>query len=240
MLIYLDIAMTGFEQEDKMCALGCVVFENGSCVRTFYELVKEGKKVSALASSKHNITNEMLENKPTFLESEIYKFLQKENREENSLIVHNAGFVLKILEFNGFKFKGKIIDTFKVVKHLIPECEIFTLEYLRYELRLYKEEQQIQNMCGIKDALVSHNALANAVIIKLLYDYFLSMTTEEQMHELSFKSVLLEKFNFGKYVGKYIEDIALNDRGYLLWMLNLENLDEDLEYSIKYYLEEVL
>jgi len=229
--------MTGFEQEDKICALGSVVFENNSCVRIFYELVNEGKKIAALASSKHNITNEMIQDKPALKESEIYKFLEKENREENTLIVHNASHVLKMLESSGFKFKGTIIDTFKVVKHLEQECEIFRLEYLRYELLLYRQEEKIQNMCGIKDALVSHNALANAVIIKLLYDYLLNIAAEDKMHELSFKSVLLEKFNFGKYVGKYIEDIALNDRGYLLWMLSLEDLDEDLEYSIKYYLE---
>ena len=58
------------------------------------------------------------------------------------------------------------------------------------------------------------------------------------MEELSFKHVLLQKIEFGKYAGKYLQDIAINDRSYLEWMLsNMLDLDEDLRYSIIYNLE---
>jgi len=51
----------------------------------------------------------------------------------------------------------------------------------------------------------------------------------------------MQKFNFGKYEGRYIEEISICDRGYLEWMLmNILDLDEDLRYSINYYLEENL
>ena len=53
------------------------------------------------------------------------------------------------------------------------------------------------------------------------------------MIELSFKNVLLQKLEFGKHAGKYIEEVAMNDRGYLEWMLgNIMDLDEDLKYTL--------
>jgi len=143
---------------------------------------------------------------------------------------------LEKLQSAGLRWHGKIIDTFKVVKHLIPECELFRVEFLRYELKLYRDEEALKKECGIKDALITHHALSDAAVIKLLFDYLTQMATPDEMNRLSFENVLLEKFSFGKYSGRYIEDIAMNDRGYLMWMLSLENLDDDLRYSIEYYL----
>jgi len=49
--------------------------------------------------------------------------------------------------------------------------------------------------------------------------------------------VLIQKLDFGKYSGRYIEEITMCDRGYLEWMLsNIADLDEDLRYSIERYL----
>jgi len=236
-LIFLDIETTGFEKEDKICSLGVLGFNDTCCMKSAFELVNEGKKIPAKASSLHNITNEMIAKKPPLRESTLFAFLQECNKEENTLVLHNAPFVLGMLESVGFIWQGKIIDTHKVVKHLIAECELFTLEFLRYELKLYQNEAALKERCGIKDALIAHHALSDAAVIKLLFDYLLEYADIEKMHALSFENVLLEKFPFGKYSGRYIEDIAINDRGYLLWMLGVENLDEDLRYSIEYYLQ---
>jgi hypothetical protein len=70
-----------------------------------------------------------------------------------------------------------------------------------------------------------------------LYEYLLDFSSHEQMCELSFKKVLLEKLEFGKYAGRYIEEIALSERSYLEWMLsNISDLDEDLHFSIMHHL----
>ncbi len=237
MLLFLDIQTTGYEQSDKICSLGLLGFDDVSCVRVLYSLVNEGKKIPAVASALHNITNEMIVDKPSVMQSEVGFFLEKHNNEENTLVMHNATVVMAMLRAVGFTWHGKIMDTYKVTKHLIRECEIFSLEFLRYELRLYRQEKKLQTMCGIKDALVAHHARSNALFVRLLYEYLLDMTTMESMVELSFKKVLLEKFSFGKYVGRYIEEIVQNDRNYVMWMLTLENLDDDLKYSIEYYLQ---
>ena len=226
MLIFLDLETTGLESSDKICSIGIVaVGEDG--IFSKYELVNEGKKISSKASSINHITNEMIKGKSALKESEAWKFLEKNNNEEITLIAHNINFDLKMLLACGFVWQGKIIDTLRVTKHLIPECEYFSLQFLRYELKLYKQESEI----------TPHNALSDAFLVKLLYEYLLDIATHEKLIELTHKKVVIEKFNFGKYSGRYIEEISMCDRGYLEWILaNITDLDEDLKYSIKKHL----
>ena len=139
----------------------------------------------------------------------------------------------------GFEWHGSVIDTVRSSKHLIQECEQFSLQFLRYELKLYRDEEKESKKCGIKEKLLSHHALSDALHVKLLYEYLLDIKTHEKLIELSLKNVLIQKFDFGKYSGRYLEDICMNDRGYLEWMLsNIMDLDEDLRYSVEYYLRE--
>jgi len=222
--MFLDVETTGLDGLDRVVSLGVI-----SDALEFYDLVYEGKKISAKASSINNITNEMLKDKPKLQESKSYKFLSQNNNSSLILVAHNSKFVLEMLERSGFIYDGKVIDTLRVAKHLIPECESYALNFLRYELKLYKKEDLL---------LIPHNALSDAKIVKNLFDYLLEMVTIEEMLELSYKNVLLQKIGFGKYKGSYIEEICYNDRAYLEWLLNaMQDLDEDLRYSIEYYLK---
>ncbi|NOR58990.1 MAG: 3'-5' exonuclease [Sulfurimonas sp.] len=230
MLIFLDVETTGLEEKDRVCSIGIIGIEDENTT-TIYELLNEGKKILPQASSINHITNEMLKGQPKFKDSQAYKFLVKYNDENTTLVGHNIKFDLAMLEKSGFSFKGEVIDTLRVTKHLIPECEQFSLQFLRYELKLYREE---------KEKLQAHNALSDATIAKNLYEYLLDMSPKDKLSELSFKKVLITKFEFGKHNGRYIEEISMIDRGYLEWMLaNILDLDEDLRYSIEYYLEGV-
>lgn len=236
MLIFIDIETTGLESIDKIVSIGLIAIEKDN-IFTKYELVNEGKKILAEASSVNHITNEMLKGKPKFIESEIYKFIQENNNEDTILIAHNIKFDLEKLSSAAIDWKGNIIDTLRVTKHLIPECERYALQFLRYELKLYKEEVKFTKECGIENSITAHNALSDAIVTKLLFDYLLDIASMDEMVELSFKNVLMQKLDFGKYAGKYIEDIVMNDRNYLDWMLaNITDLDEDVRYSICYYL----
>ncbi|MEA1982548.1 MAG: exonuclease domain-containing protein [Campylobacterota bacterium] len=233
MLIFIDIETTGLEASDKICSISVVHDKS-----YIYELINEGKKIPPKASSIHHITNEDIKEKPAFKESSVYKFLQEHNSPEHTLIAHNIKFDLEKLASHGLVWVGDVIDTLKVTKHLIPECEFFGLQVLRYELKLYKQEQSVRQEYGIKDALVAHNALGDALVMLLLFRYLQDMADEKMMKELSFKNVLLEKFSFGKHSGKYIEEVCFNDRAYVEWLLNTAtDLDEDMKYSINYYLQ---
>jgi len=233
MLIFLDLETTGLKAQDKICSIALLSEENFR-----YTLVNEGKKIPAEASSVHHITNEMIQDKLPFIQSDIYTFLQKHNTSENTLVAHNVAFDIEKLCSAGLLWKGNVIDTLRVTKHLIPECEFFSLQFLRYELKLYKKEQVCAEKYGIKDALVAHNALSDTCICSLLFETLLEYATVEKMKELTFENVLLEKFSFGKYKGKYIEEVCLNDPQYAKWVLTtLSDIDEDTKYSINYYLE---
>jgi len=223
MILFLDLETTGLESSDKIVSIALL----GEDLEV-YELVNNGKKIPPLASSINHITNEMLKNKPKLEESKAYKLLEQHNCESTTLVGHNIKFDLQKLNEYGFFFKGNVIDTLRVTKHLIPECEMFSLQFLRYELKLYRQEEK---------TLMAHNALDDTKLIKFLYEYLQDIESSNKMIELSEKNVLMQKLNFGKHNSKYIEDIVISDRSYLEWLLtNVQDLDEDLKYSINYYL----
>ncbi|MBU0720741.1 3'-5' exonuclease [bacterium] len=236
MLIFLDLQTTGLQEEDKICSIGLIAVDDGE-ITVKYDLVNEGKKISPKASSIHHITNEMIKDKPNIKECEAYRYLQEFNNESTTIIAHNVQFDLQKLLACGFEFYGKSIDTLRVTKHLIPECEAFSLQFLRYELKLYADEKQEASACGITNDLLPGNALSNALFVKTLYSSLAQSATKEQMCSLSLKNVLMQKFEFGKYAGRYIEEICISERGYPEWMLStVKDLDEDLRYTLAYYL----
>jgi len=230
MLIFLDTETTGLEATDKICSIA-VVYEEDLEVKSIYELVNEGKKIPPLASSINHITNEMLKDKPKLHDTKAYQFLQTYNDINTTIVGHNINFDLKMLEASGFEFYGSVVDTLRVTRHLIKECEFFSLQFLRYELKLYKQE---------KEPRVANHSLSDAMTAKSLYEMLLELADESELVKLTSKKVLFEKFEFGKYNGRYIEEISMCDRGYLEWILgNIVDLDEDLRYSIGYYLGEI-
>lgn len=237
MLIFLDLETTGLESSDRICSIGIIGVRDNEIV-SIYELVNEGKKITSKASSINHITNEMIKDKPPLKDSRAWKFLHEHNNEDSTIVAHNVNFDIKMLYGAGFIWHGKIIDTLRGTKHLIPECEQFSLQFLRYELKLYQNEKKEAEVCFLEESnLSAHNALNDALCVKLLYDYLREMKSHEELIALGSKNVLVEKFDFGKYSGRYIEEISMIDRGYLDWMLaNIPDLDEDLKYSINRYL----
>ncbi len=222
MTLFLDIETTGVSSEDKICSCGLI--ESNT---QHYELYNEGKKITPKASSIHHITNEMIADKGRFQEGEIFALLQKYNTQETTLVVHNAKFIIDMLSSHGFFFEGIIIDTKRVAKHLIKECESYALDFLWYECKLYKEQPYEVN-CHSRDDVVK---------LSLLYEYLAELVPQDTLAQLSVSPVLLEKFSFGKYNNCYIEEISMRDRGYLQWLISLEDIDEDLAYSLQYYLK---
>ncbi|DAB31074.1 MAG TPA: DNA polymerase III subunit epsilon [Sulfurimonas sp. UBA12504] len=227
MLIFLDLETTGLEENDTIVSIGIIGVEDTK-EEFLYELLNAGKKIPPKASSIHHITNEMIKGRGDFKSSQAYAFLDAHNDTNATFIAHNVKFNLQKLLFAGLEWQGKIIDTLRVTKHLIPECEFFSLQILRYELKLYQHE---------RETIIAHNAFADAKVVKFLYEYLLDLASHERMCELSFKKVILEKLEFGKYAGRYIEEVAMFDRAYLEWMLaNITDLDDDLRYSIMSHL----
>ena len=227
MLIFLDLETTGTNNDDKVCSIA-TLSEN----TLLYSLVNEGKKIPPSASAVHNITNEMIKNSPSLKNSKPYKFL--EQNKDAILVSHNFDFDIFMLSKSGFEFNGDFIDTLRVTKHLIDDLESYSLNYLRYELKLYKNESEILKLYNQKE-ITPHNAKSDVIVLKLLYNYLLEISSYYNMIELSKKPVFIKKFVFGKYKDRYIEEIANIDIGYIRWLLN-QNIDDDLRFTLEKYI----
>ena len=234
-LLFLDLETSGLEEKDRICELA-VIIQEGKKSSCYSNLCGSNKKISKGAMALHHITNEMLKGAPVCENTEVYKKLLECNNHDNILITHNLQFNLKMLVKEGFKSNMEVIDTLRCVKSLIPECEDFRLQFLRYELDLYQKEQLRAKEMGLE--LNAHRALSDAFHLQLLFETLQDYATLSQLIEISASPVLLEKFSFGKYSGIYIEEIVNLDNAYIQWMLsNIEDMDEDLAYSLKYYLQ---
>lgn len=232
-MIFLDTETTGLEGKDRICALGII-----DGVSTHFELINPGKKIPPAASAIHQITNEMVNDAPSFSQSHSAEKLKSLNTPENILVSHNAPFELSMLQKEGISWQGGVIDTLKCAKSLMDDLEGYSLQFLRYELRLYREEGRVFQEHGV--SLVPHHPLSDALHTKMVLEYLLDLANIERLMEISKSHVLLSRLPFGKYAKKRIEEIALKDPGYLKWMAeSLVDMDEDLRYSIDYHMRKV-
>ena len=187
----------------------------------------------------HGITPDMLQNKPTCQESVAYKRLCELNTDENYMIIHNAPFDLGMLEKEGFNTQMKVIDTLRVAKHVLPDEDAHRLQYFRYKMDLYKDEQKEADNLSV--VVKAHDAIGDVLILKLFLSKLKELVAStfpgenpvEKMVDLTNTPILVKTFRFGKYKGKTLHEVASSDAGYLRWMLSgMENLDDDMKYSI--------
>ncbi len=243
--IILDTETTGAAENDRVIQLGYLVLDPGKPVEAHNELCSVDVPITVGAMEVHNITPEMIEGKPLCSELRAYQRLLELNSQENYMIIHNAPFDIGMLEKEGFKLEMKLIDTLRVAKHVFPDSEYHRLQYFRYALELYKEEESEAAKLGIE--LKAHDALGDVLFLKLLLSklreaverQFPGMNAVEKMVALTKEPVFITKpMRFGKHKGKTIQELAHEDTGYLRWMMeNMQNLDEDIRYTIRKVLE---
>jgi len=236
--IILDTETTGTAEEDRIIQLGYIVLGTKD-IEVQNEFFSSEVPIKFGAMEVHGITQDMIEAKPTCQGSASYTRLQELNTNENYMIIHNAPFDLGMLEKEGFNTKMKVIDTLRVAKHIYKDEEAHRLQYFRYKLGLYKDEKKEADALGI--TLKAHDAIGDVLILKLflskLKQSIIKIYPDEnpvdKMLDLTNTPILIEKFKFGKHKGKTLREVATEDAGYLRWMLSsMENLDDDLRYSI--------
>ena len=241
--IILDTETTGTDEQDRVIQLGYMVL-GAKEIEVHNEFCSADIPIKFGAMEVHGITPDMLEGKPECIQTQAYQRLLELNTSENYLIIHNAPFDIKMLEKEGFETKMKVIDTLRVAKHVMPEEEAHRLQYFRYKMELYKEEQKEADALGIE--VKAHDAIGDVLVLKLFLSRLKKIVQEqfpnenpvEKMVDLTNTPILVTAFRFGKHKGKSLEEVAREDAGYLRWMLkSMDNLDDDLRYSINYYLE---
>ena len=241
--ILFDTETTGNQEADRIIQLGAMVFQNRE-IEVYDELCSTEKSLSVEAMEVHHITPDVIANKPPYHETNFAKRLTVLNQPENYLIAHNIAFDLGMVEKEGFVNRYQLIDTVRCAKHLFPELPYHRLQYLRYALKLYEEEQAEAEKIGI--TIKAHEAIGDVLILKLLLSRLTQRCKEqfpdekvmEKLVALTQTPVMMRTFKFGKYKGREIEEIAQEDRGYLSWMRKNLDLDEDLAYTLDHFLEQ--
>ena len=242
--ILLDTETTGAGENDRIIQLGYLVLD-GAKTEVYNEFCSSEVPIGYGAMEVHGITPEMVEGKPKCVDLPAYKKLLDLNTPENYLIIHNAPFDVGMLEKEGFENRMQLIDTLRVAKHLLPDEEGHRLQYFRYKMGLYRQEESEAKRLGIE--VKAHDAIGDVLVLKLLLSELRKIVKQKypgedsvaKMVELTQTPIFVEKFRFGKHKGKTLKEIALQDRGYLEWMLKkMENLDADLRYSLERVMEE--
>lgn len=233
-LIFFDTETTGNTEKDVLIQLAYK-----TAGEEFNGLYKPAIKIPPEASAVHHITNKMVTDKPSFKESAEWAKIKKLFEEKESVpVAHNAPFDLMMLKKEDI-VPVRFICTLRVARHLDKEGKIdrYNLQYLRYLLDLDVEA-------------TAHDALGDVLVLEKLFDRLKNKIVQEenipedeainQMVEISSHPSMLRTFNFGKYLGKKIEDVLTIDRGYLEWLLaqklQSDQLDEDWIYTLKYHL----
>lgn len=231
-LIFLDTETTGNDPaKDRLVQL---------CYKIGDQIVSEYFKppfpIPVKAMSITHITNKIVDDKPTFPDSDTAKTLQT-ILTDHILVAHNAPFDIAILKNEGIT-THQFIDTLKVAKHLDQDFQIpeYNLQYLRY----FHELEIEANAHDAKGDVLVLEGVFNKLLEKLKGSGQTTDQAIQTMIELSTKPLLLRMFNFGKYRGQNIADVSTQDKGYLLWLLNEKLLkndptDEDWIYTLQHY-----
>jgi DNA polymerase III epsilon subunit-like protein len=235
-LLFLDTETTGTGPEDRLCQ---VAYHFAS--EEHEAIFKPPVPISVDAMVVTHITNRMVADREPFLGSPLCTHLLRILADGNILVAHNAPFDIEMLRREGLAVKQSI-DTFRLAHHLDVSGTVpkYSLQYLRYFFDL-----------EVDDA-AAHSALGDVRVLIALFDRYLeemlvTLGSEEavlqEMLAISSRPILMRKFNFGKYAGLEVKQVAHDDPGYLAWLFNQkimarergEENDEHWIYTLDWY-----
>ncbi|MEA3454902.1 MAG: exonuclease domain-containing protein [Campylobacterota bacterium] len=240
--ILFDTETTGNQEQDRIIQIGGMIIRGKSEIEVYDELCSADVPISIEAMEVHNITPDIIIGKPLFTQTNFYKKVNEYNQPENYLIAHNISFDLGMLKKEGFENRYTLIDTVRCARHLFADTPYHRLQYLRYALELYEDEEAEAKKLGI--TIKAHDAIGDVLVMKLLLSRLVQEVRKQfpdddimkKLAELTQTPVLMKTFKFGKYKGREIEEVAGEDAGYLKWMRKTLDLDEDMTYTLDYYL----
>lgn len=236
--VLFDTETTGNKEEDKIIQIGAMIVDARMPIEVYDELCATDVEIKTEAMEVHNITPDLLIGKPKATETIVYNKILEFNNSNNYLIAHNINFDLDMIKKEGFVNQYRLIDTLRCAKHLYQDLPYHRLQYLRYALELYKEEntEAAKNNITIK----AHDAIGDVLVMKLFLSKLVAKCREiypdynpmEKLEDLTKTPVFIKTFKFGKHRGRDTIEVAKEDMGYLNWMKKNMELDDDLKYTL--------
>lgn len=241
-LTFFDTETTGNQDKDRLCQLS-YKFHNEPTDGMFDELYKPPVPLTIESMAVHHITEKMIADKPAFIESPQFEDVKKlfENP-ETVMVAHNIKFDNAMLAKENIA-PANSIDTLRLVRHLDPEMKIarHNLQYLRYLLGLDED---------INEKIQAHDAKGDVLVLEKLFERLFTKLKEsekltdtetiDRMIQISSEPTLIAKFMFGKHTGKKVSVVAVEDKGYLQWLLKSkresEQDEEDWIFTLEHFL----
>ena len=241
--LYFDTETTDIQAKD-LIQLAFITDDPNIKLNLFF---KPKQEISFSAMAVHNITPEMIKDKKYFEDTQLPKEnIDPEFRGETLVeyleflaqkyiwVAHNVEFDLEVLNKKGIEIPQNIC-TLKVSRNALTEgnrdLESYRLQFLRYYLGLYKNE----NM----EHITAHDALSDVYFLRDLFHYLLDNTklSAEQMMVITKQPQIIREVRFGKYAGKTLEEIARLDREYLIWIAENMTDKADLVWNAQRVLD---
>lgn len=220
---------------------GFVIREDGNWT-IFQELHKPiDRPIPPKVESICYITNKMVEDKPSFIDSRDIFQAVVDGYSAGYLVAHNHFYDMRVLERHGIDTtKHNWICTWRMAKKLfanIPEIEETNLPYLRFALEL---DIPIEMLC--------HRAGNDSFMTAKLLEVFIDLMESQglidkdqpygpQIAEFASSPIIYERMPFGKHKGELMKNIPMS---YWMWGMkntdwfneDADNFDPDLAASI--------
>ena len=223
----LDLETGGLKPSDGVVEIGFFELdENAHIIDRVDSLIDPGTGfIAPSASGVHGITMDMVEDAPTvdefFNDQTCYgKPLQGD---PPTIVGHKCAFDVSFIK-DYIAAPHLELCTLRFSRHLYPFSDSHTLSTLRYALDLSPPP-------GTAHRVMYDVALTYELLLHIMDRTGMSLI---ELTERAQQPFLLTFMSFGKHRGQPFEEIP---RSYLNWMRNnLEEMDQDLSYTVDYYL----
>lgn len=227
-LVFFDLETTGVDPfNDRIVQIAAVKYMPDNSQTEKNWLINPGIPIPKVVSDIHGITDDTIRDKPRLgdLTAELSETFM--NADLGGYNVRNFDIPLLQTEFNRI---GLSLDTEKI--KIVDSMQIFKMKEPRTLTAAY------QKYCG-KEMINAHDALTDIRASIEVFHGQMNMYTDlpqsiDGLHEycfpadphvydvegkLKFADGILT-INFGKNRGKPLQELAVNDPGYLEWILN--------------------
>ncbi|WP_434341924.1 PolC-type DNA polymerase III [Mycoplasma putrefaciens] len=210
-MVFFDLETTGLSPElDEIIEFGAIIFDTKTGERKEIDiLIKPKKPLKQFTKELTNITDQMLENKPSIEQAfaEIYDVIK-----DGVLLAHNANFDFNFLSSWAKKLgypplTNTIIDTLSVARVIFPELKNHRLETLAKKTGVYY------------DARVAHRGNYDADILAEVYERMIShvrksinIDLDRDWNKINPLSDL-QNINYHKNKGYHVNILVKNQKG---------------------------